>query len=442
MRKFILIIFASSLLLTCKNLENADPAPRNTFIKFYEGSYSIRAAALEILPDGFVMLGNMITDDSTYTVIIKTDNKGNRTQKFKEISGGTGKAIKPIISGGNVTGFVVVGDSIKVDPFAIKVANVTVSSLRGLILNEQLNLERKFAIRDNSTDTTSVLEDFTGEAIQTTNDGILILGTSKRGVANQVTAPAEPFIIAFKIAFKNNMTVDWLKRYELNGRTSQNSRSIQYDGVNKQVIWASAIADQAGGFTNSWVGIPIVDKNSVFPNYSVIGQNTPQLFIPKDIQYAYDHPFGYGVIGTYSKETNGSKSNIFFLRVDINGTIISGSDKYFDGGQLIQSGSTSTERDKSSFEESGEALTSTNDGGFVLAGSFKSTAANLDIFLLKVNELGDPVWFKTFGGSGDETPVAIREDENGNLLVCGTNELGNYATVFLMKTDRNGELKN
>ncbi len=85
---------------------------------------------------------------------------------------------------------------------------------------------------------------------------------------------------------------------------------------------------------------------------------------------------------------------------------------------------------------------STNDGGFVLAGSFKSTAANLDIFLLKVNELGDPVWFKTFGGSGDETPVAIREDENGNLLVCGTNELGNYATVFLMKTDRNGELKN
>jgi len=443
MKKFILILIVLSLVLTCKNLDNADPAPRNTFIKFYEGRFGITATAFEIVPDGFVMVGNIITISDTTTVIIKTDKKGNSTQTFKEFSGGTGKAIKPILNGGRLTGYVVVGDNVKVNPFADQVANVIVSSLRMLILDEQLDTIRSYFVRDQSEDSTRILEDFTGEAIQTTTDGkILVLGTSKRSVANQITAPAEPFIIALK----SDVTVDWQKRYELNGRTSQNSRSIQYNDKDKKVIWATAITDAAGGFTNSWVGIPIVDENSVFSNYSVIGQNTQQLFVPTDIQPASDPIFGYGVTGTYSKDTGGSKGNIFFLRVDVNGTIISGSDRYFDASELIQSGTTLTDRDNSILEDEGQSLTPTNDGGFALAGTFKSDAKNggggLDIFLIKVNALGDLVWFKTLGGAGDETPVAIKEDENGDLLICGTNELDDYATVFLMKTDKNGELKN
>lgn len=439
MRKYILI-FISCIVLSCQSLENADPAPRTTFIKFYEGAYSFTASGFEMIPDGFVMVGTMVSD-KIYTVIIKTDKSGNRTNDFKLVAGGTGKAIKPIISGGSVTGYVVIGDSVKIDPFADQVANVSISSLRGLLLTSELELVRKFTVADHSTDTTRVKEDFTGEALKVTDDGrLFILGTSKRGVANQVTAPAEPFIKAFK----SDMTQDWQKRYELNGRTSQNSRSIQYN--NGKIIWASAIADEAGGFTNSWVGIPIIDENSVFPNYSVLGQNSAQKFVPKDIQAASDPNFGYGVVGTYSEDTGGTKGNIFFLRVYANGTIIPGSDRYFDGSELLKTGTNLDNRNTSVTIDEGEALTATYDGGFVLAGTFKSDASNgnggLDIFLIKVNALGDLVWFKTFGGAGDETPVAIREDESGNLLICGTNKLGDYATVFLMKTDENGELKN
>ena len=439
MRKYSLILI-SCLVLSCQNLENEDPAPRTTFIKFYEGAYGITASGFEIVPDGFVIVGTMVSD-ATYTVVIKTDNSGNRTQSFAQFSGGTGKAIKPIKNGDLVAGYVVVGDSIKIDPFADQVANVSISSLRGLLLNDQLELVRKFSVSDVNPDTTRVKEDYTGEAVYVTDDGrLFILGTAKRSVANQITAPAEPFIRAFK----SDRTFDWQKRYELNGRTSQNSRSIQYD--NGRIIWASAIADEAGGFTNSWIGIPIIDENSVFPNYSVFGQNSAQKFVPKDIQAASDPNFGYGVVGTYSQDPSGGKANVFFLRVYSNGTIISGSDRYFDFNELLSTGNTLQDRNTSVTIDEGEALIATNDGGFVLAGTFKSDTNNgnggLDIFLIKVNALGDLVWFKTFGGAGDETPAAIREDEEGNLLVCGTNKLGDYATVFLMKTDNNGELKN
>lgn len=446
MKKSVLyIIIASFLAITCNNLDVTDLAPRNTFLKFYEGPYSITASSLEIIPDGYVMVGNMLVEDAindtTYyeTVIIRTDKNGNRNTELSRIPGGTGKIIKPILNGGSVAGYVVVGDSIHIDPLAEQAANVGISSLRALYLNNNLELVKNGSISD-TVKANQIKEDFTGESLEITSDGrILILGTSKRGVANQQTAPAEPFILALKSDF----TTDWFKRYDLIGRTSQNSKSIHYN--NGKIIWASAIADVAGDFVNSWVGIPMVDENSIFPNYSVLGQNTDQLFIPNDIQPASSPSFGYGVVGTYSEETKGSKGNIFFLRVDVFGTIIPGSDKYFDAVDLPTNGPLTNKND-SFIIDTGEAITSTQDGGFVLAGTLTTNAdkgnGGKDLFLIKVNAFGDPVWFKTVGGAGDEIPVTIRETSEGDLVVCGTNKLGDYSTVFLMKTDKNGELKN
>ena len=65
-----------------------------------------------------------------------------------------------------------------------------------------------------------------------------------------------------------------------------------------------------------------------------------------------------------------------------------------------------------------------------------------DILLVKVNAAGDLVWIKTIGGTGDEVPTAITEASNGDLIVCGTNTLSGYASVFLMRADKNGDLKN
>lgn len=447
MKKSVLyIIVAAFLAITCNNLDVADLAPRNTFLKFYEGPYSITASSLEIIPDGYVMVGKMYVEDEVNdtvyfeTVIIKTDKNGNRNADFSRIPGGTGKSIKAILNNGSISGYVVVGDSIHIDPLEEQAANVSISSLRALYLNTNLELVGKPRRLSDTVKSNVIKEDFTGESVEITSDGrVLILGTSKRGVANQLTAPAEPFILAFKSDF----TFDWLKRYDLIGRTSQNSKSLHY--TNGKIIWASAIADVAGDFVNSWVGIPIVDENSIFPNYSVIGQNTDQLFIPNDIQPASSPAFGYGVVGTYSKETKGSKGNIFFLRVDINGTIIPGSDKYFDAIDLPINGPLAN-RDDSFIVDTGEAITSTQDGGFVLAGTLDTNAnkgnGGLDLFLIKVNAFGEPVWSKTIGGAGDETPVTIRETAEGDLVICGTNKLGNYSSVFLMKTDKNGELKN
>lgn len=441
MRTFFLFILSVSLLLSCKNLDSADPSPRNTFIKFYEGPYSITASSIEKIPDGYVILGNMLVvdkaNDTTYTetVIIKTDDRGNKIGDINRFSGGTGKAIKPVLNGGNVAGYIVIGDSILIQPSAEQAANLLISSLRVLYLDEELKTVKKsFYKSGNSTDT--YVDDYSGETIEVTSDGkVYILGTLKEGVINQQTAPAKPFIIALNSGF----TPNWTKQYNVIERTTQNSKSIHYN--NGKIIWASSVSLIQGDFNKSWVSIPIVDENSVYPNYSLIGQNTEQLFLVKDIQPSKIPNFGYGVVGTYSEATDGEKGNVFFLHVDMNGNIEAGSDRYFDA---LTEGIV-TDANTSAIIDEGEAITATRDGGFLLAGSMNTNTAigngGKDIFLIKINAFGDLIWSKTIGGSGDEQPCGVLETDDGDLIIAGTNALGGYSSVFLIKTDENGEIK-
>ncbi|MCE7862447.1 MAG: hypothetical protein DYG99_02785 [Bacteroidetes bacterium CHB5] len=441
MKRILLFTILSLFTITCNNLDGSEPNPRNTFLKFYQGPYSITATGLELTSDGYVVVGNMHVEDNitdqnyTSTVVFKTDTKGNRTHGFNEIIGGTAKTIKAIKNGGNITGYVLVGDSIRINPLEPLVANVSISSLWGAQLDANLGVSKLFRIKDNTStpqpNETIVLEDFTGEALEVAADGkVYVLGTTKRAIVAQQLAPAEPFLIVFNA----DGTVNWTKRYDLLGRTSQNSKSIHYR--NGKITWAAAIAEVAGNFIDSWVSIPTIEENSIYPNYSVFGQNSQQYFVPKDICLASSPAFGFGVVGTYSETQDGSKGNIFFMTVRNDGTINPGSLRYFDGvnSDLL------ADRNVSNTEDRGEGITSTQDGGFVIAGSAESQN-NKDLVLIKVDAAGNVVWTKRFGGAGDEVPTAIRETPEGDLIICGTNTLGNFATVFLLKINRNGELK-
>jgi hypothetical protein len=264
-----------------------------------------------------------------------------------------------------------------------------------------------------------------------------VLGTLKEGVQNQQSAPAKPFIIALN----DDFTEDWVKQYNVIDRTTQNSRSLHYIKDQGRLIWASSIISIQGDLNKSWVSIPIVDENSVYPNYSVIGQTTEQLFLAKDIQPSRWPSFGYGVIGTRSGTTDLEKGNIFFLRVDMNGNIQNESDRYFDA--LVEG--NATDANTSSIIDEGEAIAATRDGGFVLAGTMTTNTSKgnggKDIFLIKVNAFGELIWSRTIGGAGDEQPCGVLETEEGDLIIAGTNALSGYSSVFMIKTDANGEVK-
>jgi hypothetical protein len=64
-----------------------------------------------------------------------------------------------------------------------------------------------------------------------------------------------------------------------------------------------------------------------------------------------------------------------------------------------------------------------------------------DILLIKVTSQGEILWNKIIGGAGDETVSTIRETDDGGLLICGSNNVSGLSSIFMIKTDAKGELK-
>lgn len=446
MRKsFLVILAASCIVFTCKNIDTADPSPRSTFIKFYEGPQTMEAAAVERIPGGFAILANTITSSNeesiVQTVLIETDESGNRIGDFHLFSNITGKSFKSVVTNGAISGYIIVGDSIYIDPTAEQAANVLISSMSVLVLNSSFQEEKRIYISDQKplSGNHPVKDDFYGGSVNLTGTGsAIVLGTFREGIVNQQSAPAEQLLFGLNASLDSS----WVKYYPLLSNTYANAKSIHYSNGN--IIWASAIADVQGDFTSSYITVPYVKEQSVPVNFSTLGETSTQLFLPSDMQPASSPAFGYGVVGTYSESPDGSKGNMFFLRVGTDGTIIPGSDRYFDG--ISSFASATVDKNTSEIVDAGEAIASTSDGGFVLAGTLTTIPekgnGGKDLLLVKVNAAGDLVWIKTIGGTGDEVPAAITETSNGDLLICGTNSLSGYASVFLMRMDKNGELKN
>jgi hypothetical protein len=434
------------LLWTCQNIEDASPSKRNSFIKLYEGPYDITANDLEIVSDGYVVVGNMSVPpegnavDSIVTVVFKIDFNGNRIGDFHYYIGGSGKSIKQLPG----VGYIIVGDRIKRDLNPEFVANGTIASARLLIIDEAFGETPLFTGYRSDNSGNAIKADYYGGSVtvdEATGD-IIALGTYVEGTGTQINIPERPFIRNYTYS-AGNLTENWTQDYDLIERNYKNGKSLHFR--NNNIIWASAIARQTPDATFSYVSIPVVAPNSTFLNNSTIGEDQDQLFSPSDIQPSKSPGFGFGVVGTYSSTTDGSGSNMFFLHANEQGTIEPETVLFFDA-ILSKDNEAVTNNTSSEIIDEGLSITSTQDGGYVVAGSMETLPikgnGGKDIFLVKVDIFGNILWNKTIGGSGDEVVSSIEEAPDGGLLICGTNTLGNASTVFLIKTDKNGELKN
>ncbi len=84
----------------------------------------------------------------------------------------------------------------------------------------------------------------------------------------------------------------------------------------------------------------------------------------------------------------------------------------------------------------------TPDGGYALVGMTQSFGAGLqDFWLVKTDASGDPLWSRTYGGSGNESAEALILTDDGGLLLVGqtTSYGGGYYDIWAVKTDAGGD---
>jgi hypothetical protein len=93
-------------------------------------------------------------------------------------------------------------------------------------------------------------------------------------------------------------------------------------------------------------------------------------------------------------------------------------------------------------KDEGHSVCQTADGGYVVAGRTDSFGdGHDDVYLIKTDANGNPLWSKTFGGKGRDWGKSVRQAPDGGYIVAGTTWPfeGRYSDVLVIRTNPDGE---
>ncbi len=87
------------------------------------------------------------------------------------------------------------------------------------------------------------------------------------------------------------------------------------------------------------------------------------------------------------------------------------------------------------------SIKQTDDGGYVAAGTkwYKKTTKT-DMWVIRLDNIGEMVWEQTSGGKGQNEAIAIDLAEDGGFVMAGSAYLKESGAVKIVKLGPNGEI--
>jgi len=200
-------------------------------------------------------------------------------------------------------------------------------------------------------------------------------------------------------------------------------------GLNNQI--GNAIENKSGKIL--WSGTSFKSGNST-ANVRVVNANNDGVVL-WDYFYGGDKlsagfqirelpDNGYVVVGASAGlPDNKGGTDAYLLRLDENGIKIW---EYSYGG---------------SADDAGLAVKVCTDGGFIVAGVTSSFGSGkTDVYVIKTDSQGNVQWFKTFGGTGDDSGKSVVQTKDGGFLIGATLNFENNNNMAVIKVDGQGSL--
>lgn len=131
------------------------------------------------------------------------------------------------------------------------------------------------------------------------------------------------------------------------------------------------------------------------------------------------------IFGAHSGSFDIGSHDVYLVKTDLSGNVI---------WSRVYGGSSA---------DGAYSLQQTTDGGFIIGAHVNSFGAGRhDVYLIKINNNGDTLWTKTFGGDGEDRFRELHQTADGGfILVSETLSFGVVnSDVYLIKTDSIGNL--
>jgi hypothetical protein len=414
MRRFYVLFLLT--LLSCFSEENADLGGNFTFIRYFNGGGDDQAVAIRETPDkGYIILANTTIDGATQIKLIKTDELGNK--QWSEL-------YPPPAITGNTNILSYLGYGIDVLPneegFIIAGSYIDEKEKSELLILKVPADGDKTKIKKYTFPNPKPSQGFQGKAITVSKDAsgnqVFIV------LANILNSDDEDMALA---EIKNDLTLGWFQTYGAGQADLTNKLFINDAG---KLLWGGTV-QHSGGTDMRFVRTEQNRKNTDFdlpigsPGFDERGNDI------------CNFGFGYAIIGNTNETATGDREIMFKLLADDGSEKISKTFPIMIGEDPVPGNKT------------GNAITSTQDWGFLLACTVPSDAelkfgrGEADIYLIKIDGYGTVIWEKSIGSTKDEQSVAVLQASDGGYIILGTSDFAGLSTVMLMKTDKNGDIQ-
>lgn len=436
MRKTFTFLFLIFIFLSCKEsgVELAKPA---TFVRYFNGGFPDHAQDIIKTSDGgYLLLVNSTTKttlSNTYYKIklVKTDAYGNevwQTPKFFPEFPTSPNDSVPSFYG---SGIAAIKDDTGTDTGYAIVGYQSVSSSKSNLLIIQTDV--------NGVAVKSTPKVFENLQVQ----GIAVAHSAKSGSLLVVGQMQSSVTDMFFAQLDNTRDTLWAKWTKTNGVNNTNNTTpttlinrIYLDPQQMYAYWGgtryySSSATNHILFDKS--GFDATNTTTMYDNsfpvgseYSVSGND----FIP--------YQGGYAFIGShYLPGSNNQYDGVLFTQMSGSFGTPTGMTNLLslkDSLHLNVTSQTTTPAN---------SLCGAQDGGLLLlcTASLDAQDSNTDYYLVKVNGFGKQQWTRQYGGQSKDIGAKVLLADDGGFVVLGTTTFAGVNSVFLMKTDSDGNIQ-
>lgn len=93
------------------------------------------------------------------------------------------------------------------------------------------------------------------------------------------------------------------------------------------------------------------------------------------------------------------------------------------------------------FNAYGHYVQETHDGGYIVTGWMRSSEQWDNVWLLKTDAEGDTLWTRSYGGRKSDEGYCVQQTDDGGYIITGSTESfgAGLSDLWLIKTDANGD---